>query len=328
MKKDFIKFIFTFLLFILIFFSLILAINYVYVNFIIMKQQYYRQNLSYEKYIDELPSPQKINYAFFGDSHARNGVNPNIVSGSFNFGTSAENYIETYYKLKKIINLDKVKIDTVFFEVDLITFSSLLTDKTRIFNNLYFFHSYVPFAEVQKIRNASKLEMLKIYFSEVYFPSLGNGEDFVDIFIAPKLTEMYLGWTKEYGNYLLSDTKSVALSTYATQFENKERISSISFEYFLKALELAKKNNIKIIFVKYPISKEYDKVITEKRFGRDDYYNTIFNEIDKKLEKNYKILDYYNLFFDHPEYFANPDHLNYRGAEALSIKINEYLKIK
>jgi hypothetical protein len=275
-----------------------------------------------------LPNPKEINYAFFGDSHARNGVNPKIISGSFNFGTSAENYIETYYKLKKIIDHDKIKIKTAIFEIDLVTFSSLLTDQTRIFDDLYFFHKYVPWAEVKKIENASNLEMLKMYLAEVYFPAIGQGEDFVDIFVAPKLTEVYLGWTKEYENYALSDTRKTAQATYDLQFDGQARISPVSLEYFLKTLELAKENNINIIFIKYPIAKEYDEIITERGFDKSSYYKTIFNEIDKKLNSNYQVLDYYNLFFDHSEYFTNPDHLNYLGAEILSKKISEDLKIK
>ena len=293
-----------------------------------MKQQYYRQISSYENYIKKLPAPKKINYALFGDSHARNGVNPGIIGSSFNFGTSAENYIETYYKLKKVIEIDNVKIETALFEVDPVTFSSLLTDKTRIFDDLYFFHNFVPFAEVKRIRGVSTLEMLKIYFSEVYFPAIGKGEDFINIFVTPKLTEVYLGWTKEYEDYTSLDTKLIALKTYSKQFNNQEIISSISLEYFLKTLDLAKENNINIVFVKYPISKEYDEVLVEKGFDKDSYYKEIFGEIEDKLGDNCRVLDYYNLFFDHSEYFTNPDHLNYRGAEILSEKIKEDLKIK
>jgi hypothetical protein len=326
MKNDFSKFILRFFLFILILTFLVAAINSIYAKFIIKKQQYYRQISSYEEYIKGLPAPKKINYAFFGDSHARNGVNPSVIGNSFNFGTSAENYIETYYKLKKIIEVDNIKIDTAIFEVDLITFSSLLTDKTRIFDDLYYFHNFVPFAEVKKLRNASNLEMLKIYFSEVYFPAIGKGEDFLNIFIEPKLTEVYLGWTKEYEDYTLLDMESVALKTYGKQFANQERISSVSLEYFLKTLELAKENNINIIFIKYPISNEYDGVMKEKGFDRGGYYEEISNKIRNKLGDNYVILDYYNLFFDHSEYFTNPDHLNYKGAEIISERIKEDLK--
>lgn len=325
MNKELIKFFKTGVSFLLLLLTAVLVINWAYINLVLKKEQYYRQNTSYQEFIESMGQDKKISYAFFGDSHARNAVNPQFLPQSFNFGTSAENYIETYYKLKKIVYLDKVKIDTAIFEVDLHTFSSLFTDKTRIFDDMFYYHNFVSYQEIKKIKNVSNWQMVKDYLSQVYFPAIGKGGDFINILINPKLTEIYLGWTKIYDDYSLVDAKALALSTYAIQFENKERISPIAFEYFLKTIELAKENKINIVFIKYPTSKEFDAILSMKGVDKENYYRTIFKAINERLA-DYRILDYYNLFFGHPGYFADADHLNYVGADLLSDKISKEIK--
>jgi len=48
---------------------------------------------------------------------------------------------------------------------------------------------------------------------------------------------------------------------------------------------------------------------------------------ENKVIKNYIILDYYDAYFDKPYYFGNSDHLNFKGANDLSKKVNHTLSI-
>ncbi|HAH58396.1 MAG TPA: hypothetical protein DCL86_09630 [Bacteroidales bacterium] len=38
-------------------------------------------------------------------------------------------------------------------------------------------------------------------------------------------------------------------------------------------------------------------------------------------------LDYHNLFFDHPEYFFDPDHLNIKGSDLFTLKLADDLRL-
>jgi len=57
------------------------------------------------------------------------------------------------------------------------------------------------------------------------------------------------------------------------------------------------------------------------------YYNFLLPQI-KAEGVNYILLDYYDIFFENPEYFDNPGHLNYKGAEVFSKILYQDLKIK
>ncbi|MGK0208832.1 MAG: hypothetical protein ACI83O_000086 [Patescibacteria group bacterium] len=51
----------------------------------------------------------------------------------------------------------------------------------------------------------------------------------------------------------------------------------------------------------------------------------IFNEIEKKT-KDYVYLDYYDLYFEHDEYFKDSDHMNGKGANIFSGIVSQDLK--
>lgn len=316
MDTEYKKFFSKGIIFITTLFLVTLFINKVYFDFVLQKQQTLRKEVMYQDFIKDLPQ-KEITYAFFGDSHTRNGVNPKYISNSYNFSDSGENYIKSYFKLKKILELDKIKIDNLILEIDMHTFSTRFTDEDRLFDVLYYYSGFVPYSEIAKIKNES---VPKIWI-DANFPSFGNGEDFINIFVKPDLTEIYRGWTKSTEDFSLLDKKKKAYVIYDFHFVGQKRISAVSFEYFTKTLELAKKNNIKLFFIMYPVSEEYAKELASHGITRDDYYGEIMDRIHSIFKNNYSILNYYDVFFKHPEYFSDADHLNYVGAKILSQQI-------
>jgi hypothetical protein len=51
---------------------------------------------------------------------------------------------------------------------------------------------------------------------------------------------------------------------------------------------------------------------------------TLYAEVDELASRYpvyYGILDYHDLFFDHPEYFFDPDHLNIKGSDLFTEKL-------
>ena len=312
MKEHKIKFIKRMSLFLLILIILILTINLIYTKFILERSIVYRQDQIYKEYISSLPE-KKLDFSFFGDSHTMVAVNPQYIPNSFNFGIGAENYIITYYKLKRILD-EGVEINTIVLELDLHTFSGILTNEENLFSKLWFYSDFVSYNEIKEIRGGFIIGL----WIESNFPFLGKGDEFRFVIDKPEVVNISFGWVENKKNFSEIENKvELAKKECRSHFGEEERISDISFEYFIKTIELAKKNDINIIFIKYPITKEDDFVLTEKNITKEDYYKTIFNEINKTLE-NYYVLDYYNLYFDNPEYFGDSDHLNYNGAEVFS----------
>ena len=112
-----------------------------------------------------------------------------------------------------------------------------------------------------------------------------------------------------------------------SHFASKTLLHNETYTYFLKTIELAEQNNITVIFVKYPVTRDYNNLILKNNLNREDYYNTIFKDVNSRIP-NYIVLDYYDTYFDNPEYFGDADHLNYVGAEAFTNKLYKDLQPK
>ena len=152
---------------------IIVLVNLAYTNLILPKKTFYHKEELYQNYISKLDR-REISYVFFGDSHTFHDVNPEFISDSYNYGTGAENYIKTYYKLRKMIYIDNVTVSTAVFEIDLHTFSTRLTDETNLFNEL---ELYSKFVSLEEIRNVRKDSILKLWI-EANIPFISNGKEF------------------------------------------------------------------------------------------------------------------------------------------------------
>jgi hypothetical protein len=318
MKTDIIKFIKKSLAFIIIIIFCVYILNYIYIEFILSKTSVHRITQEYNALIKG-SSAKEFDFAAFGDSHTQYGIDPHILPNSFNF--ASRNYICSYYKLKKIINTDHVKINNIILEIDVNIFSSFVSGSDRTLTDPRDTMQYIPWDEMKKINNGS---FIKLWLN-TYLPSIGNGTQFIVLIKKEpeELTEIYRGWQKHDNNFALDseDNKKVILTNVSKYFDNQEIIDNTLYEYFIDTIKLAKENNINIIFVKYPMTKDYDNMLKDRRVDKKLFYEKIFQEINLITNKKYNFLDYYNLFFNNPDYFDDSSHLNYKGSEILSNKI-------
>lgn len=320
MKKENTKFIKRIMIFLAVVIIIILFLNIFYIKYILTKKNFYRKEIAYQNYIS---NHSEIKYAFFGDSHTFHSIHPKFIPGAFNLGSGTENYIKTYYLLDRTINKDKIKVDTIVLQVDLETFSTWLTIEPFLFNELELYSQFVPLSKVKEIRGGDS--MIKL-FVEAKLPVIGKGKEFGILFSKQNLSEMYEGWIKNYNDFSnLTEAERLKISEdgYKVHFQNQQ-ISNLSREYFLKTLELAKKNNINVILIKYPMSKEYKDITSQRgiyNISKEEYYKIIFEDTSKVLGDNYYVLDYHDLFLNQPEVLGDTYHVNYKGAEILSKKI-------
>lgn len=305
MKKDKIKIIKKSTLLILILICSMTILNQIYILKIENQKQMYLIDQEYEH-------TDPIKYVFFGDSHTRNSINPTIINQSFNFGTGDEDYIETYYKFKRIIKQQDIK--TAFFEIDAHTFSNKLRKEEKLFAQTRYWSQYLTLKEIHSLNKKSYFKLI----IEKYVPIIGNGKDFISVALS-KPTKINKGWTNNSNTY--DQDIPLAQRRYDILFNKNPKIEKNSFEYFLKTIELAKDNNISVVIIKYPISKEFNKVLINNNFSLEKYYQNIFNNISIE----YELIDYQNKYFNNPEFFSDPDHLNYLGSTVISENINEYI---
>lgn len=309
------------LVFLLILVSLIFIINFLYIKLIVEKEIIYQKEEEYQNFISRLPD-KTIEFGFFGSSHTLDAINPNYIPNSYNFAFGGENYVKTYYRLKKVLEIDNIKIKNIIFEIDIQTFLDVMVTKDHALVEHYPFSEFVSILEIWKI---SKDYSLISIFLEWYFPVIGKGEDFKYLYLKD-FTKIDKGWISRIGDFTKTDMNLLLKQRYDHYFSNKQKINKISMEYFIKTIKLAKLDNINIIFIKTPVTKEFDGYMVEKNVTKEEYYDEIYNKINLSIGTNYKILDYYNIFFNESYYFHDPDHLNEEGAAILSKKVYNNLK--
>lgn len=311
------KLLIKFLILAIIFLDCLLIINAVYTHNVLQKKIIYQKDIDYANFLHNLPE-RHLQFAFFGDSHAEYALDLNAITSSYNFANSGETYIITYYKLKKILEEDKLKIDHFFLEIDPHTFSDSISIGGGISSNLRFFSEFIPFQDIKKIRSSDSVIKLLL---EIYFPIFGQGDDF-RMLLSKKELDIQKGSIFNFEKFTDSDINYSLNLAYINCFgsKNTSRINPLNLQYFLKTLKLIKRNNGTIIFIKYPLSKEFQNHTIKQNLSSEEYYTTLFININKTLESDYAILDYSNLL-QNSSLFADPHHLNFNGAQIFSQKL-------
>jgi hypothetical protein len=300
----------------LILILLIFLINAVYMKYVLEKKIAYKKEAAYNDFISSLDN-KTIDFAFFGDSHAEGDINPDYIPVSYNFALGLENYVSIYYKLNKVLEKDNIVIKNAVFEIDMHTFSDAMVSKGRVLDNLPLYSKFVTLSEIRKVRKDDSLLVLLL---GIYFPVLGNGEDF-KVLVLKDTTTIIKGFIANKGDFTQSDMDFSLENKYNIFFNQHERINPMAMEYFKKTIKLADERGINIIFIKYPIAKEFDEYISKRGIAKEKYYEEIFKEINSSIGEDYSVLDYYSYFNDSSN-FLDPDHLNEKGSEAFSKQVN------
>lgn len=316
MEKEKIFFIKRTAIFIIIFIIIFLLLNQFYINKIENKKLIHRREIEWQNYLNTLPD-KTLNYAFFGDSHAGDAINPEYIPNSFNFANGGEDYTETYFKIIKLLEKDEVKIKNFVLEIDVVTFSTKYKPNgTETFKNLNYFSKFMSYKDLAHMKGENKLAI----YIKSKFPVLGGGNDFLKYFLKyQKLTPMQKGWLNLTGNFTPTNKNQSKMGEYNNY---PDSINHKSINYFLKIIDIAQEKNISIIIIKYPKTAEYDQKIKRLNISRKNYYKKVFKIIDEKTT-DYKILDYYSDFFHSPELFNDESHLNHIGSTIISQKFSE-----
>lgn len=266
-----------------------------------------------------------IKYAFFGDSQFRDDLNPDFIDKSYNFASSAESFIETYYKLNYLVSKRNVSIDFIVIQLDLHSFSHTKSDDAHLFADIWSFKEQISYQELADLKKQSYLKI----FLKSNLPFIGSGKDF---FVEKDITSVHFGWTNQTSDFSKQNKDDIAIIKYDQFFGKNPKIDNISAEYLLMILKLAKENNISVVFIKTPISKEYHEVLKSHNISGYPYYEKFYAEIFDKINntnEEYHVLDYYNLYFERDYEFRDSNHLKGIGAEDFSkIVYSDLKKIK
>jgi hypothetical protein len=258
-----------------------------------------------------------LKYLALGNSH--NCVNTYILRNSFNYGSPSENYIQSYYKLKHILEKTGKRPEFVILQADISTYGPKIADRYEY--NSYWI-DYIDYPELARIKGDRTI--LTKWLEGRFFSYAGNYKDVqlsILYRIKIKTLEMHNGYRphRDYKNFASEPNKRKSAWDKANLFLSKEIYFENSIRvYFEKMLQLCQANNVKVIMVRYPMTREFHeeemKIVPAEKLFRE------VNAIATRYPVFRGLFDYHDLLFDHPEYFFDPDHLNVKGSDVFTTR--------
>lgn len=305
----------------ILFLALLLVVNYAldrsFKTFSVHNALNSMMDRQFEDYDDTLK------YLAMGNSH--NCINTHILENSFNFGSPSENFIQSYYKLKYILEKSGKKPEYLILQADISSFGPKISSRYEY--NSYWI-KYIDYLELARIKKSK--DMLFKWLEGKFFSYVGNYKDIqlsILYRIKIKELEMYHGYRphRDYRNFADEVNKQKVARNKANLILSKEAYLDITIRvYFEKIMQLCQSHGIHVIMIRIPMSKVFNEE-EAKLVPADKLYAEV-----ETIAFRYPVfegtLDYHNMFNDHPDYFFDPDHLNIKGSDLFTAQLAKDLK--
>lgn len=264
-----------------------------------------------------MQSDRAYDYLFLGNSHVARGIDTSLIGGAFNYGFYGENIGRSYYKLESLLrHSPKGRFKYVVMPAEMGVHTAFM----------YRFNKYNYYYN----RLIDEREWLSI--SRDYAYQANYWLDCVFVYSHFKEVLTTRDKKKEKG-YMAIDQRSDAENAKSGYIEARTLIEDnrietiydpVLMEYVKKAIELCRQNDIKVIFVKYPLSGYF--LSAARQIVGDTSLEG--SPLEQVIDANGIItLDYESVFASCGEYFLDSHHLNRAGGEALSILVAHDLAI-
>jgi hypothetical protein len=274
-----------------------------------------------------------IEYIALGDSHP--AYNLDIEDDRFfNFSYPSENTHKMFIKFKYYLYRG-LHPKVVLLQADYHLFSiyrAEFKDYERYF--LFFEQQDVDDINALHLNMAYKKEKrigkLLYQFQNAYAPEIHN--TFIKYILNGMIIENRFQLT-ENGTILTDEGWKDLLPAKAQQSarkrirkhfpDQKEPVYPYLVHYYERLIRLCKAHNIRVILIRYPLSRPYFAHLDQKI---QDELNAYYHRIQARYQIS--LWDFSDLIKE-KEFFANPDHLNYEGAKffgrLIAQKVNPFL---
>ena len=248
---------------------------------------------------------EKKNILIIGDSHIEKALDPNKFYSAHNIAQSAEPYILTYWKLKKILEYYVPDTLLIGFSHHNISKFNDYKFSNKIWSTEMFKRSYIieDFKSINKKIPIDYYEYYKFLWKKISFYPHDNHIHFLGSYKINNLTNIN-NWNS-------------AINRHFYYNNNELNISNISKDYLDSLLIISKKYNILPILIGSPVHENYFNNIP-------DNLKIEFNALKNSYE-DIIIIDNIQLFYP-DSLFLNTDHLNSYGSSLFTEKIISELK--
>lgn len=267
----------------LLFICFLLIINLIFKKILddIYFNEYYNVNLDNDTYL--LSDSHGHALGNFNDDHF------------YNFSMGSDSYLDMKNKLNYLIRKSNIK--TIILTADDHTLSTYRDNSNNLDRSSYF-NSRIDYPNFFEFFKKKFLYQNLVLFEPKYGTLLN--QYFKSLFSPPFSSKEVTTW------FSLSEKvkEQRSLERYIDQFAYSRSSNNLEGA-LLDIIKTCRDNGIKIIGVKFPLSKQYNKILGEKSFHADSLL----------IRNNIKVYNFNNKIFQSEDLFSDQDHLNNNGAK-------------
>ncbi|HAB89233.1 MAG TPA: hypothetical protein DCF84_01765 [Bacteroidetes bacterium] len=249
----------------------------------------------------------KSNILIAGDSHPQHSLNPKYFHDAQNISQSAEPYVLTYWKLKKIVQSSIP--DTLIIGLaphNISQFNDLKFSKQPWASEM-FSRSY-PIEEFSDISDKISVDFpsyYKVLWKQTAFYPKSNHIPYAG------------GYENVEGSYITDIADAVKRHYYL----NGELlgVSDLALEYLDSIVSLAHAKDITLIMVSNPVHEQYLNKIPDRIMEK-------FDELIDVYSNEHLVFDKTRSYYPDSLYL-NADHLNEFGAKRFTMEFIDYLNM-
>ena len=242
-----------------------------------------------------------------GDSHVQTAIDPSLLGSKyFSFAQGGDNIRQMLLKLDYAIR-EKKTIRYVVIPGDYHIFSWYRNMNRNYSRELAYITNHVLIANLYNVnRTAVILRML------LHGAPLSTADDWEKYFyILTNHRQVAAPTNTNYDRLSQSEKKSLSMKRVRSQL-GKKIVEPELVAVLDRLIDFCKDNELKIILVRYPFSKEYSYYA--KKYPLDEVEAVFRNRAAHFLT----LLNYKNIFFEKPHLFFDEDHLNDEGANVFT----------
>ncbi len=251
----------------------------------------------------------QTNVLIVGNSHNRRSIDTTFFKNAKNIAQGAEPYFATYLKLKKLCVNNK--IDTLilnFFYGDI----SAGNDK-KFINKKW---SGEMFKRLYAISSLSDFNQFEINYRNYFYVYIKN------LCLYPKVKhDNYIGSFNGKKSKKIHNDSTEAIERHYFYEDKNVGISYLCINYLDSIINLADKNNMKLILVTAPLHSSYINNIPT------NFQDSFFELKDSLINEKIMVLDLSESIIE-DKYFYNSDHLNNKGAKKFTKILIDTLNCK
>jgi hypothetical protein len=260
---------------------------------------------------------EQVKLLLMGDSHTERSIDAAQLDSTYSLAYFGENNMMNFYKLSYCLKHGMPTPKYILLPCDVVTYSQKFHDYRT---NKAFYYSLIPFNEVKNTGGP----MLATYYDYVKTRLLPYAE------WQHILNRMHVNREKKanlsFANKSPEEQKKDAAFFIRQEIMQDNSVSNLYYEnaltYLKRTISLCEEHHIKLIFVKYPLTK---RVLDEVKSCIDSasYHNRPAENIIR--EKHIPILNFETLYTEHPEFFFDCHHINNSGKAAFTATIRQSL---